>query len=350
MINKVVYVLGAGFSAPLGLPVMSNFIIKSKDLYFHAPEQYGHFKNVFDLIDKLSPSKSYFNTDLFNIEEILSILEMGTFLEGRRIGGEGIFTDYIIDVVKAFTPPMPQLPNELPLNWDEFLFRDTLLEAYGCFVGNLFALQIIPAVVRPHAITALKLQRFTDIKTEYAIITLNYDQVLENCAERFNELAKQDTVFNFIKTSEPTDWKQPPLYKLHGSVDTRLIVPPTWAKGTEPKIKDTWKHTFEILKQANYLRFIGYSLSTADSYFKYLLKGAIIGAPHLKGIDVICLDEDGSVKKRYDDFIRFRFYRFRNANIKDYLQLLREAQNMRNRNIQSPLIMNKLEAVHEDFM
>jgi len=31
--DKVVYFLGAGFSAPLGLPVTSNFIVKSKDMY-----------------------------------------------------------------------------------------------------------------------------------------------------------------------------------------------------------------------------------------------------------------------------------------------------------------------------
>jgi len=33
IMDKVVYFLGAGFSAPLGLPVTSNFIVKSKDMY-----------------------------------------------------------------------------------------------------------------------------------------------------------------------------------------------------------------------------------------------------------------------------------------------------------------------------
>jgi hypothetical protein len=32
--KNVVYVLGAGFSAYAGLPVMSNFIEKAKDIYF----------------------------------------------------------------------------------------------------------------------------------------------------------------------------------------------------------------------------------------------------------------------------------------------------------------------------
>jgi len=37
-LEKVVYLLGAGFSAPLGLPVMSNFLEKSKDIYFADPQ------------------------------------------------------------------------------------------------------------------------------------------------------------------------------------------------------------------------------------------------------------------------------------------------------------------------
>jgi hypothetical protein len=36
-VDRVVYLLGAGFSAPLGLPVMSNFLMKSKDLF--EPQQ-----------------------------------------------------------------------------------------------------------------------------------------------------------------------------------------------------------------------------------------------------------------------------------------------------------------------
>lgn len=43
MPEKVVYILGAGFSAPLGLPVMSNFLVKSKDLYFSDTEKYKRF-------------------------------------------------------------------------------------------------------------------------------------------------------------------------------------------------------------------------------------------------------------------------------------------------------------------
>ena len=45
--------MGAGFSAPAGLPVMSNFLLKSKDLYFKDQTRYKHFEEVFKKIDQL---------------------------------------------------------------------------------------------------------------------------------------------------------------------------------------------------------------------------------------------------------------------------------------------------------
>ncbi len=45
--DKVVYFLGAGFSAPLGLPVMRDFLIKSKDMYFENPDRYKHLAIIY---------------------------------------------------------------------------------------------------------------------------------------------------------------------------------------------------------------------------------------------------------------------------------------------------------------
>ncbi len=67
--DRVVYLLGAGFSAPLGLPVMSNFLMKSKDMYFSDPERFSTFKEVLeDMIDS--------NFDLYK-----KITEDSTFKE-----------------------------------------------------------------------------------------------------------------------------------------------------------------------------------------------------------------------------------------------------------------------------
>ena len=93
--EKVVYILGAGFSAPLGLPVMSNFLDMARDLHRDYPEKYSHFAEIFAEIKKLAVSKNYFKTDLFNIEEIFSILDMLELINGH--GKREAFQKFIGD-------------------------------------------------------------------------------------------------------------------------------------------------------------------------------------------------------------------------------------------------------------
>jgi hypothetical protein len=55
--TKVVYLVGAGFSAPLGLPVMRDFVVKSKDMLASHPKEFGHFENIFALIKDMNAAK-----------------------------------------------------------------------------------------------------------------------------------------------------------------------------------------------------------------------------------------------------------------------------------------------------
>ena len=352
--NKVTYVLGAGFSQPLGLPVMSNFLIKSKDLYFSDPKRYSHFEEVFDAIEKLSVSKNYYDTDLFNIEEILSILEMGTFLQGKKI--KKSFIKYIIDVIEFYTPSIKPYGKGLPGNWYDFIFGGNgIPEHFGYFVSNLFGIKFkCKDIKKEQNIETNYLAILSDTSnTKYAVVTLNYDLVLENVCDFINKNYKTKTLIQFNSEGDPSDWDSPPLLKLHGSTNSGLIVPPTWAKGNYPKVIPSWKNAYQTLSNSNHIRFIGYSLPVTDSYVKYLLKSAVLCSPHLKSIDVICKDLDGSVKKRYDDFIQFNFYRFANASTGDYLKELHDkCKNPRfTPNIRGkPVEMNKLESVHENFM
>ncbi|HHN47271.1 MAG TPA: hypothetical protein ENN09_07500, partial [Planctomycetes bacterium] len=104
--EKVVYFLGAGFSAPLGIPTMRDFLTRSKDLFATDPHEYESFKNIFDTIQKMSYVKNFYNTDLFNIEEILSILEMEDTVKDKN--RSSAFAEYIKSVIRYYTPPMPK--------------------------------------------------------------------------------------------------------------------------------------------------------------------------------------------------------------------------------------------------
>lgn len=348
MVEKVTYILGAGFSAPAGLPVMANFLLRSKDLYFEDPIRYRHFENVFKTIQKLSVTKNYYDSDLFNIEEILSIIEMQAFLEGRKL--KKAIIDYIIDVVEHYTPAFKPYSGDLPSNWYKFMFGgNRTAEIYGCFVATILGLKFEEKKERPRKLLASKID---GRNIHYSLISLNYDLLFENCATFINENYICGSIFGFNTDSEVEDWSIPPLLKLHGSADSRIIVPPTWKKGTQPKIENTWKKAYQVLEQTNHIRFLGYSLPDSDSYVSYLLKSAVVNSPHLKSIDVISLDKSGDVKRRYDKFTLYNNYRFKGGDIVNYLSQLRESYDKESaeRRMNSPKLFDRLERKHEEFM
>lgn len=347
--DKVLYVIGAGFSAPLGVPTMRNFLFRSKDLYFSNPEKYQHFQKVFETITNLSKIKNYYDADLFNIEEILSIIEMNQFLDGGPLHAD--FINYIKDVIRSYTPQSEI--EDFPGNWEDFLFgKDKTLSLYGYFVATLMGMKF--SRKNSDRFTTLRQYDFfaekeTELQTKYSVLSLNYDLVLENVAESINKqyIAKFDLQFN--KTSYDPEWDTVHLAKLHGCLDSEEIVPPTWAKGTHKSIVPIWRNAFEALESANHIRFVGYSLPLADSYIKYLLKASVIDSPHLKSIDVICLDGDESVRSRYNDFFKFSGFRFANASVVDYLTALKRSIDSRSRNQKGVVSTIFLEEVHEDF-
>lgn len=73
---------------------------------------------------------------------------------------------------------------------------------------------------------------------------------------------------------------------------------------------------------------------------------------HLKSIDVICLDSDGSVKARFDEFFEFNYYKFKNGDILDYALGLKKVVNDRGVVVQrgKSIVLDKLEEFHEEFI
>lgn len=303
--EKITYLIGAGFSAPLGLPVMSNFLNKSKDLY-SSNTDLDWFSRVFQLIRELSVAKNYYNTDLFNIEEIISILEMESFLGGGDL--DKVFSDYIKETISRYTPNI-EIPALMASNWHDGFFHGRKME----FMPFFMHLTRMKFFTREREIS----KSIIDQGARYSVISLNYDMVIENFISAINNsFFKGDPVELEKKKYDPT-WSKIHLAKLHGTVEEGEIVPPTWAKGTHRSIVPVWKMASEILRDSNHIRFIGYSLPLADSYLKYLLKSSVLKSERLKSIDVICSDYDGSVKQRYRDFFNIPNFRFANCSFMD---------------------------------
>jgi len=349
ILDNVVYILGAGFSAPLGLPVISNFLDKSKDMYASDADSYPHFSKVFSVIEKMHKSGIYYNADLFNVEEILSILEMREAVDDET--ERSSFIKYIIDVIDHYTPMFGSVGKKNLNAWRDYAFGsvNSSLYLYGYFVGNL-----LKASLSQNSSGDLFCNPISESNycAKYSVITLNYDLVLENCYSYLSETFGADQKMNFsckVEDNVADYQSRTHLAKLHGSVDTGVIVPPTWNKGLQNQIKPAWQLAYKLLTDANQIRIIGYSLPLADSYIRYLLKASIIKCENLKKIDVICLDDaNQSIKKRYDEFIRFPKYTFKSGNIIEYLKI-NYAECVNNNSNASLLRMNSLEAAHDMF-
>ena len=137
--ERVLYILGAGFSAPLGLPLVSDFLMKSKDQYFDNPTEYDHFREIFEEIDKLSVAMKFFQADLFNIEEVLSFLEMKALVSDDGLRDR--FLRYVRDVICHHTPEIVRDPECLRSgNWYEHLFGSE--GHYGALVATSFGLRV----------------------------------------------------------------------------------------------------------------------------------------------------------------------------------------------------------------
>lgn len=348
--EKVVYLLGAGFSQPLGLPVMGDFLMKSKDMYADDPTTYKHFEEVFQTIKDISISKNYYRADLFNIEEILSILEMEQRLEGKKL--KKTFIKYIADVINYYTPDMTPYVGTLPSNWKEFLFSQNSFDQwndYGYFISSIHNLcfkETMDKKGQGNKIRQVHCHYSTNNQKTYSIITLNYDLIPERICRFINEHYMPEKQIKFAADiQEESDNHCPPLAKLHGNIDELNIVPPTWSKDVNSKILTAWKLAYKSLTEANHLRILGYSLPETDAYVRYLLKSAVIKADNLKTIDVTCWDKDGSVEKRYVDFISFKNYRFINGDIAEYLHDNVSSQKRAAGNLE----LNRLEQTHNDF-
>ncbi len=351
--KKVVYVLGAGFSAPLGIPVMADFLSKAKDMYAVGQHNYQHFGAVFKMLQRLHVAKSYYET-VFNIEEVLSILEMENYLDGDKDRDQ--FTKFIQDVIVHYTPHF-----ESPSPWgdtqsDNFinLFGGKKWRDYFSFIASLCNLTVW-ASSRPKRIDANCSVR-DDNEYEYSVVTLNYDLVVENVLDRLRLFKSEIELKTELSDNESINSNHFYLAKLHGTVksseSSKLpnIVPPTWSKGSNEEVRPAWRLAFNLLRNANYIRVLGYSLPESDAYVRYLFKSAILDCEHLKGFDVITKDNDGDTQARYDKFLSFRKYRFQSSDLGKYMEIVRNVSRQESRGEDVLINYDQLEDVHKRAM
>jgi NAD-dependent SIR2 family protein deacetylase len=159
-----------------------------------------------------------------------------------------------------------------------------------------------------------------------AIITFNYDCFLDDALLKIGVRPEYELPLDAI----PEAWSAHPtsvtLLKLHGSTNwfrctssicaniwvaestwrrnylygciqcpycsqpsvEPVIVPPAWTKGEyRETLTSIWSKALEVLRKADQLFIIGYSVPPADAFFQYLLSLALAENPDIKQIHIV---------------------------------------------------------------
>jgi uncharacterized protein YydD (DUF2326 family) len=162
--DKNVYILGAGFSKEIGLPLQDDFLLLAKEVYFRDTRKYKHFEKVFEYQDSLSKMRKYLNYPLLNLEHLFNIMEMDVFYsKSEKVADiKNDFVSLICDVLMEQTPsPLFRKKSKLTARseYDNYL---TFLELF--------------------------IKDDTSVVSVYedTIITFNYDLAIEATATLYN--------------------------------------------------------------------------------------------------------------------------------------------------------------------
>jgi hypothetical protein len=316
-LQNVVFFIGAGFSAPYGIPVMSTFIDKARDLFFSNTAKYVEVGKTLEFIEKYSSVKNYLRINLHNIEDLLSITYMDETINNRRSITKSI-SEFIKTVIIEYTGGI-----------------DSKLSNFASLFANVSKIQGSSSVFINNG-TAVAHQFIPNGKAcpqaNFGLISLNYDLLMENA---FENISKQLDQFNET-TGTPHIWT--PYYtptkkmgeigiqfsKLHGSVNGQII-PPTWNKTVNRSIILDWQLAANLLVNATHVIFLGYSLPITDNYIKYLFASSLNKNRRLKKILAITVDSDGETQKRYESLFEMKI-KFRNMKTEDYLTSISNAK------------------------
>lgn len=288
-----VYILGAGFSADAGLPVVAEFMNRLRDTVKHT-EDSGNAKGLKALervvsFRKQASSAAYrLNIDIENIEQLFSLAAAtDQTLEEDLKESIALTLDYcsstapLVEIALGFSTPGP---TEL-ISWmrEQQLILDDSRNNVGAY--NYYLLQMLGYLQKSYE------------HSKNAIISFNYDLVAEKALSKlkipFHYGLKRATIHSDAGVTKDEGI---PLLKLHGSLNwgytgrhgeklnvygssqeisalghKRLLIPPTWQKVFVGHMAQIWNEARTAITKATRIIVIGFSMPETDIHFKYLL-------------------------------------------------------------------------------
>ena len=345
--RRNVFILGAGFSAGAGAPLMSNFLDTARELNENprsplSESERSSFQKVFEYRFDLDYAKAKLRIDLDNIEDLFGLLDMQCQLADSESDPVFEIRQRLLQlIVKTLECSIiSRRDSHITIGarseegseiWDGYradIYEHFLRLVSGCFLEN-------------------ERRGLDGDVVSNSIITLNYDLILDHGLQRL----EIDPIYALDSQSQNS--VHPPqrlrnrgvyLLKLHGSANwlscsncpneisisrdkvthddsalltglcgqcgerslTPLVVPPTWNKGgRHPVLQSVWRMALAKLRNAQRIFIIGYSLPDSDRFFEYLLGAALSQNRNL--YEIIVVNKDNTIAAKYAELFSESF-------------------------------------------
>lgn len=346
-----VYILGAGFSHDVGLPLLADFLTRMRDSHPWL-EKEGRtleadaVKEVLEF--RLSAaSAAYWTTlDLENIEELFSLASAGP---GKLGGKIQLAIAATLDFVQA-TATTSQLTGNLHLENLPCASQFQWLIPAGEHTEHTHDFVVSRYV--HHAGMLLGIFNSGAVEGRNTFVTFNYDTVLEDALSvlkiPFCYGFKRKKV-NYDHSAKASKAANVNVLKLHGSVNwarqrpkrswsftvfgnysdvrsvslTPELLPPTWKKVFSEHLLEVWESAIDNLKTATRIVVIGFSLPPTDLHFKYLLAAGLQENVSLREIVFVNPAAD-EIKERASELLRKPYIeakrvRFESLGLRDFV-------------------------------
>lgn len=316
--DRNVYVLGAGFSADAGAPLINNFLDLSHRLLLDPATELDdterkQFGDVFRFRQEVAQAREKVVLDLDDIEQLFGLIEIS---ERVRSSSElRTSMQYLIVKTLQLATRGTQRPKIHFTAQPGAEVLNRIANGHPGFsrvtggVGDLFSCDV-------YTFFAALVSGFLDSNRDHArradsVITFNYDLVLEDALSRVGAVAEYGL-------TTPPDYPQRPredtggvtVLKLHGSANWAvckkcegsvvaldekvtvnpsalrerlcprcntpsyhpLLIPPSWDKSEYRDVtSNIWRRAVAELESATRIVVIGYSMPEMDAFFRYLI-------------------------------------------------------------------------------
>lgn len=315
-----VYILGAGFSAAAGIPVVRDFLydMRSSLSWLSAHNRQREREAVEEVLrfrKNAASAALRVKLNVENIEDLFSLAAASGQYPLAETVSMAIAATVSFGATTREGPPVfisvkhgLTIPDKWELRQEADQVNKYNAPLYDLHAGLLSGLPCgLHAAMRN------------------TVITFNYDTVLENALSNWklkswygfeSNSVEYDDTSTFV--SENNDDLTLPVLKLHGSVNWAmpqengrlriygsyeellgqnrqvLLVPPTWRKTFSGPISHVWDAAVRALRDATRIVIIGFSIPPTDIHFKYLLAAGLQENISLRKI--FCINTDTEIE------------------------------------------------------